>query len=109
MPTLELKRPDAAAHERVSHRGAAVGSVCLALLGRTTDAVEMARNGFAIHLRVASPAQPPESQLIGSVLAHVAAGDLRAAEEEAAPLDVIDPLLDPLLDAVADPDQSEVR
>jgi ATP-binding cassette, subfamily B, bacterial len=33
----------------------------------------------------------------------------QAAEEEAAPLDIIDPLLDPLLDAVADPDQSEVR
>ena len=69
--------------DAISHRGTAIASVALAFLGRTEEAVAMARRGFEIHRRCADRTQPPESQLIGSILALTAAGRLVQADTEA--------------------------
>ncbi|MGO9560298.1 MAG: LuxR C-terminal-related transcriptional regulator [Acidimicrobiales bacterium] len=63
-------------------RGAYVSSIASALLGRTADAVATARLGLEAHRRLTDGNQLPQVQLIGSVLGHVAAGDLAKAELE---------------------------
>lgn len=69
--------------DAISHRGTAIAAAVLAFLGRTEEAVDMARRGLEIHRRCADRTQVPESQLIGSVLAHAAAGRLAQAGTEA--------------------------
>jgi DNA-binding CsgD family transcriptional regulator len=66
----------------LTHRGMAIASVALAFLGRTDESVRMARRGFEAHVRCAERTQVPESQYIGSVFAHTAAGDLAQADAE---------------------------
>ena len=62
--------------DAISRRGMAIASVALALLGRTEEAVRMAEQGLEVHRRCSDRTQVPESQYIGSVLAHLAAGRL---------------------------------
>ncbi len=64
-------------------RGTAIGSVALALLGRTGEALLMAQRGLGVNRSANPPTQPAERQLIGAVLAHLAAGELRRADAEA--------------------------
>ena len=69
--------------DAISHRGMAIASVAFALLGCTDEAVRMAQQGLEVHRRCSDRTQPPESQYIGSVLAHLAAGRLDKADAEA--------------------------
>jgi DNA-binding CsgD family transcriptional regulator len=69
--------------DAISHRGMAIASVALALLGRTDEAVRMAQQGLEVHRRCSDRTQSPESQYIGSVLAHLGAGRLASADTEA--------------------------
>ena len=69
--------------DAISHRGMAIASVALALLGRTDEAVRMAQQGLEVHRRCSDRTQVPESQYIGSVLGHLAAGHLGTADAEA--------------------------
>lgn len=61
-------------------RGAFVSSISLALLGRTTDSVEMARRGYDAYRRAELATQLPESQLLGAILAYTASGEFAEAE-----------------------------
>ncbi len=69
--------------DAISHRGMAIASIALALLGRTDEGVRMAQQGLEVHRRCSDRTQAPESQYIGSVLAHLAAGRLDQADAEA--------------------------
>lgn len=64
-------------------RATYVSSIALALLGRSAEAVALARRGLTVLLDERVGNQLPEVQLIGSVLGRAAAGDLAAAATEA--------------------------
>ena len=69
----------------IACRSSYVSSIALALMGRSQEAVSVARRGLEIHRRWRSSEgiQLPEVQLIGAALGHAAGGDLRLAEADA--------------------------
>jgi DNA-binding CsgD family transcriptional regulator len=69
--------------DMMASRGAYVSSIALALLGRGQDAVSVAYTGLERHRRTAGLPQLPESQLIGAIMGHAAAGQLAHAEADA--------------------------
>jgi DNA-binding CsgD family transcriptional regulator len=67
----------------IASRSSYISSVALALMGRSQEAVSIAKHGFQIHRHWRSRTQLPEAQLIGAVLGHAAGGQLSRAEAEA--------------------------
>lgn len=67
-------------------RSSYISSMALALMGRSQEAVSIARRGLEIHRRWHSSdrIQLPEAQLIGAVLGHAGSGYLSQAEADAA-------------------------
>jgi DNA-binding CsgD family transcriptional regulator len=64
-------------------RGTFVSSMALAFLGRTREAVAVARRGFDVHRRSPEATQLPESQLIGATIGHAGGGALAEAMSSA--------------------------
>jgi DNA-binding NarL/FixJ family response regulator/tetratricopeptide (TPR) repeat protein len=69
--------------DSIVSRGSYSASIGLALLGRGDEAVSVAHAGLHSHRRVGGLPQLPESQLLGAIFGHVAAGRLAQAEAEA--------------------------
>ena len=67
----------------IASRSSYISSVALALMGRSQEAVSIAKHGFEIHRHWRARTQLPEAQLIGAVLGHAAGGQLSRAEAEA--------------------------
>jgi DNA-binding NarL/FixJ family response regulator len=65
-------------------RGSYSSSIALGLMGRGDEAVSVAYAALQIHRRVSGLPQLPESQLIGAIFGHIAAGRLAQAEAVAA-------------------------
>ena len=67
----------------IACRSSYISSVALALMGRSQEAVSIAKRGLEIHRHWRSRTQLPEAQLIGAVLGHAAGGYLSRAEADA--------------------------
>jgi DNA-binding CsgD family transcriptional regulator len=67
----------------IACRSSYISSVALALMGRSQEAVSIARLGLEAHRHWHARTQLPEAQLIGAVLGHAAGGQLSRAEADA--------------------------
>jgi DNA-binding CsgD family transcriptional regulator len=67
----------------IASRSSYISSVALALMGRSQEAVSIAKHGLETHRHWRSRTQLPEAQLIGAVLGHAAGGQLSRAEADA--------------------------
>ncbi len=67
----------------IACRASYISSTALALMGRSQEAVSIARRGLEIHRGWRDRIQLPEAQLIGAVLGHAGGGYLSQAQADA--------------------------